>query len=422
MAEQPTAPLRKAIESSLPERPFTLEFWDGSRVPATADGGPTISFRSPDAIRRMIANPGELGLGRAYVTGEIDVDDLDKIIGLLGRWKAPPMGPLVKGRIGVAALRAAGLKRPPPPPAAELQPDRKRHTKQRDSEAVRHHYDVSNDFFALFLDESMTYSCALFADGAETLEDAQFAKLDLVCRKLELGPGVRVLDIGSGWGSFGIHAAREHGAEVVGITLSPPQAELANQRAAEAGVGEKTEFRVQDYRDLGEERFDAISSIGMIEHVGDPRMEEYASVIERALVPDGKVLNHGITWTAPEVHIGSDFSERYVFPDGEVPPLSRVVVAFERAGLEPLHIENLHRDYGETLRHWIERLDQNLEQAERLAGPERVRVWRLYLRAARNGFDTGRNSVFQTLLSRPLETSGEQPLRPPAEARRPVTA
>ncbi|MGZ5313269.1 MAG: class I SAM-dependent methyltransferase, partial [Solirubrobacterales bacterium] len=286
----------------------------------------------------------------------------------------------------------------------------------------RHHYDVSNDFFALFLDESMTYSCALFADGAETLEDAQFAKLDLVCRKLELGPGVRVLDIGSGWGSFGIHAAREHGAEVVGITLSPPQAELANQRAAEAGVGEKTEFRVQDYRDLGEERFDTISSIGMIEHVGDPRMEEYASMIERALVPDGKVLNHGITWTAPEVHIGSDFSERYVFPDGEVPPLSRVVVAFERAGLEPLHIENLHRDYGETLRHWIERLDQNLEQAERLAGPERVRVWRLYLRAARNGFDTGRNSVFQTLLSRPLETSGEQPLRPPAEARRPVTA
>ncbi|MDX6573490.1 MAG: cyclopropane-fatty-acyl-phospholipid synthase, partial [Gaiellales bacterium] len=402
MAEGSTTALAEALGEALPERPFTLEFWDGNRIDATAPGGPTISFRSPEAIRQALRAPGELGLGRAYVTGNLDVDDLDAALGLFGNFQAPPMGPARKAKIGIAALRAAGLKRPPPPPAAELQPRGNRHSKNWDSESVRHHYDVSNEFFALFLDESMTYSCALFADGAETLEDAQFAKLDLVCRKVGLEPGTRILDIGSGWGSMGIHAAKEFGAKVTGITLSPPQAELANQRAAEAGVGELCEFRVQDYRDLGDERFAAISSIGMIEHVGGENIDEYAACIEKALEPGGRVLNHGITWTEPEVHIGADFSERYVFPGGEIPPLSRVLLAFERAGLEPLHVENMHRDYIETLRHWAERLDQNLPEAERLAGAERLRVWRLYLRAARNGFEVGLTSLFQTMLSRPI--------------------
>jgi cyclopropane-fatty-acyl-phospholipid synthase len=423
MPKPSASPLRDAIADSLPDRPFTLEFWDGSRVEATTEEAPTISFRSPQAIRHALRAPGELGLGRAYVTGELEVDDLDAALGLFGRWKAPPLSPTRKARIATAAVRVAGLKRPPPPPAAELQPPGKRHTKRFDSETVRHHYDVSNEFFALFLDESMTYSCALFADGAETLEEAQFAKLDLVCKKLGLEPGKRVLDIGSGWGSFGIHAAREYGARVTGITLSPPQAELANRRAADAGVGDRAEFRVQDYRELGDERFDAISSIGMIEHVGEPNIDEYAACIAGAMEPDGRVLNHGITWTEAETHIGADFSERYVFPGGEIPPLSRVLLAFERAGLEPLHVENLHRDYIETLRHWAERLDQNLEEAERLAGAERLRVWRLYLRAARNGFETGLTSLHQTMLSRPIvERAGETQQRSEVEARRPVSA
>ena len=408
-----SAALCKEIERALPDRPFSLSFWDGNSVPATTEAGPTFSFRSPDAIAQVLRAPGELGLGRAYVLGDLEVDDLDALLALLGRWSAP-LTPATKARLGAAALRAAGLRRPPPPPAAELQPRSEvRHSKRWDSETVRHHYDVSNEFFALFLDESMTYSCALFEHPGQTLEEAQHAKLELICRKLDLGPGKRVLDIGSGWGSFAIHAAREHGASVLGITLSPPQVELATERAKAAGVGGLTEFQVRDYRDMRGESFDAVSSIGMIEHVGGDNIDEYAQVIADVLAPDGLMLNHGITWADDEVHIGADFSERYVFPGGEIPPLSRVTVAFERAGLEVHHVENLHEHYSETLRHWATRLDRNLQEAERLAGPERVRVWRLYLRAARNGFESGQTLVHQTLagpvLTEPTTTTPQGP-------------
>lgn len=425
MAEASSAPLRSAIEGALPDRPFTLRFWDGGSVEATCPG-PTLTFRSPRALGHVIRAPGELGLGRAYVSGDIDVDDLDGVIALLGRWHAP-MSTAAKARLGVAALRASGLKRPPPPPAAELQPSRTRHSRERDAEVVRHHYDVSNEFFELFLDESMTYSCALFEEGAETLEDAQRTKLDLICRKLELQPDQRMLDIGCGWGSLGIHAAREYGASVLGITLSPPQAELAKQRAREAGVGELCEFRVTDYRDLADDDFDAVASIGMVEHVGGSQADEYGRQVARVLRPGGKVLNHGIAWvpsTDQGFHIGGDFSERYVFPDGEVQNLSRMLLSLERAGLETLHVENLHNDYAETLRHWAMRLDENLKEATRLAGEERVRVWRLYLRAARNGFETGQTAVYQMLCSAPLT----EPLSPAptgrqhGEARRRVPA
>ena len=283
--------------------------------------------------------------------------------------------------------------------------------KRRDAEAVRHHYDVSNEFFALFLDQTMTYSCALFEPGTQTLEEAQRAKLELICRKLELEPGQRMLDIGCGWGSLAIHAAREHGASVSGITLSEPQAQLARERAREAGVEDRVEFRVMDYRDLGAERFDAVASIGMVEHVGEAQIDEYARQIARVAEPGGRVLNHGIVVVAPQergVHIGGEFSDRYVFPDGELLNLSRMLLAFERAGFEALNVENLHTDYAETLRHWTARFEDHLDQAERLAGSERLRVWRLYLRAARNSFETGSNAVYQLLCSRPL-TEGASP-------------
>ncbi len=308
-------------------------------------------------------------------------------------------------RLAAAALRAAGLHRLPKPPPAELRPKGRLHTKRRDAAAVRHHYDVSNEFFALFLDDTMTYSCALWEEGTEALEDAQRAKLELICRKLELEPGMRMLDIGCGWGSLAIHAAREHGASVWGITLSEHQAELARERARDADVADLVEIRVMDYRDLREERFDAVASIGMVEHVGEARIDEYAAQIARVLEPGGRVLNHGITAIPPQkggAHIGGDFSNRYVFPDGELLNLSRMVLAFERAGFEALGVENLHTDYAETLRHWTSRLEDNLDEAERLAGTERLRVWRLYLRAARNSFETARNAVYQLLCSRPL--------------------
>src|SRR2546425_3057873 len=390
--------LRRAIERAFPDRPFTIELWDGSRVPSTRHG-PAMTVRSPRAIGHLLRAPGELGLGRAYVCGEIDVDDLDGVIALLGRWHVPPLSLRQRLRFGASALRAAGLHRRPPPPAAELRPPRRRrHTKRRDAEAVRHHYDVSNEFFALFLDETMTYSCALFEEGTQTLEDAQRARLELICRKLALEPGQRMLDIGCGWGSLAIHAAREHGASVSGITLSEPQAQLARKRAREVGVKDRVEIRVMDYRDLRAESFDAVASIGMVEHVGEGQIDEYARQIASVLEPGGRVLNHGIVVVPPQergVHIGGAFSNRYVFPDGELLNLSRMLLAFERAGFEALNVENLHTDYAETLRHWTARLEEHLDEAERLAGSERVRVWRLYLRAARNGFETGRNAVYQ---------------------------
>jgi cyclopropane-fatty-acyl-phospholipid synthase len=236
-----------------------------------------------------------------------------------------------------------------------------------------------------------------------------------------------MLDIGCGWGSLGIHAASEYGAKVVGISLSPPQVELANQRAREAGVGDLVEFKVMDYRDLSDDSFDAVASIGMVEHVGGSQADEYGRQVARVLRPGGKVLNHGIAWvpaTKQGFHIGGDFSDRYVFPDGEVQNLWRMIQSLERAGLETLHVENLHADYAETLRHWAMRLDENLEEAIRIAGDERVRVWRLYLRAARNGFETGQTAVYQMLCSHPLT---EDPSGPPkglrhGEARRRVSA
>jgi cyclopropane-fatty-acyl-phospholipid synthase len=405
----PTEPLIKEIERAFPERPFTIELWDGSKVPATnGGGGPTFRARSEDALAYAVASPGQLGLGRAYVAGEIEIDDIDGVIGVLNEWKPPPVGAATKARLITAALRAAGVRRPPPPPKAEMHLRGRKHTTKRDREAVRHHYDVGNEFFSLFLDRTMTYSCAFFScvpkrkgvfsgDEAPTLEDAQEAKLELVCTKLGLQPGQRVLDVGCGWGSFVMHAASRHGVEAVGITLSENQAELARKRVADAGLSDKVEIRVQDYRELAGENFDAVASIGMVEHVGESQIDVYAEQLASMLRPGGRLLNHGISRLRHGNIEGGPFSERYVFPDGETTHVSRVILALERAGFIAQHVEEFGSDYAETLRHWIRNLDDNIERAEELAGPERLRVWRLYLRAARNGFEIDFTSVYQVL-------------------------
>jgi cyclopropane-fatty-acyl-phospholipid synthase len=396
-----TAALLTAIEHALPERPFSIVLWDGSRLPSTGGGGPTFTAHSRNALAHVLRAPGQLGLGRAYVSGALDVDDIDGLLELLRDWQPPAIDARERARLMLAAARACGIMRPPAIPAAELRPRGRRHSRERDARAVRHHYDLSNDFFALFLDDSMTYSCAFFSRGATTLEEAQQAKLALVCDKLALEPGQRVLDIGCGWGSFAIHAARGRGVEVTGITLSEPQAELGRQRAAEAGVADKVDIRVMDYRDLAGEPFDAVASIGMVEHVGSNRIDEYMAVLARQLRPGGRLLNHGIARLRVGEAEAGPFSERYVFPDAAPLHLSRIQAAIERAGLETRHVEDFRLDYAETLRHWARRLDENLVEAERIAGPERLRVWRLYLRAARQGFETGFTSVFQVRCSRP---------------------
>jgi cyclopropane-fatty-acyl-phospholipid synthase len=417
-------PLRRELASALPDRPFALRFWDGSELAPTTPGGPVFTVRSPAAVAHLLRAPGQLGLGRAYAAGELEADDLDKVIGLLDTFKAPAIDTPTRLRLTLAAARACGLMKPPPIPASELRPRGRRHSRERDARAVRHHYDVSNEFFALFLDESMTYSCALFSrtlsslEGSwgthplgepdtehprPTLEQAQAAKRELICRKLALREGERVLDVGCGWGSFVIHAAANHGVQAVGITLSPAQAELARERVAEAGLADRVEIRVADYRDLGaaDEGYDAIASIGMVEHVGANQIDVYAAQLAALLGPGGRLLNHGIARLRHGEAEAGPFSERYVFPDAAPLHVSRVALALERAGIEPLHVEGLRGDYAETLSHWIERLDATLEQAERLAGAERVRVWRLYLRAARNGFRIGFTSIFQILGTRP---------------------
>ena len=411
MAFAKTEPLRRELERLIPSRPFSVRFWDGSVVPATEGEGLTFTVRGPAAIARVLLAPGELGLGRAYASGDLAVDDLDAVMGLLDGWKPPSLSPGERRALLLAAVRSCGLIRPPRRPAAELRPRGRRHTLERDRRAVRHHYDVSNEFFALFLDESMTYSCGIFSRGAVTLEDAQDAKRELICRKLGLQPGERVLDVGCGWGSFAIHAASRHGVQVVGITLSEPQARLARRRAAEAGVGDRVEIQVADYRELGQGAFDAVASIGMVEHVGSEQIDAYARQLAAALRPGGRLLNHGIAWLRHgDAEIGP-FSDRYVFPDADTPHLSRVLLALERAGFVTDHTEGFADDYEETLRHWAERLDSRLDEAVRLAGAERVRVWRLYLRAARNGFRTGYTSIYQARSHLPAATR-RQPAAP----------
>jgi cyclopropane-fatty-acyl-phospholipid synthase len=395
-----TAAFRSALADALPERPFRVVLWDGSELPPTvSDGGPTFTARSPRALAHALRAPGQLGLGRAYVTGALEVDDLDEVVRLVDTWDPPAVDRRAKAKLALAALRATGPVRPPSPPQAELAPHGRFHSIQRDARAVRHHYDVPPEFFRLFLGPSMTYSCAFFSRGATSLEEAQDAKHELVCRKLELKRGQHVLDVGCGWGSFAIHAAQRHGVHVTGITLSPPQAETARRRAEEAGAADRTDFRVVDYRELAGESFDAVASIGMVEHVGAEQMDEYARRLRGALRPGAPLLNHGIANLRQEDPQPGDFSTRYVFPDGAPQPLSRVLVGLERAGLRTHHVEEFRDDYAETLRQWARRLDEHVDEAVRLAGSERVRVWRLYLRVARNGFETGFTSIYQVRAS-----------------------
>ena len=397
-----TEPLLRELATTFPQRPFTVEFWDRARLESTEPGAPTFVIKTPRALAHVLRAPGELGLGRAYVSGQIEVHDIDAALAVVDDWRPRP--PTLRQQLSLAAAlaRACGLVVPPRRPRAELRLRGERHTLSRDRRAVRHHYDVGNDFFALFLDSSMTYSCACFSRGARTLEEAQEAKLELVCTKLALTAGDRVLDVGCGWGSFALHAAREHGAHVVGITLSEPQAELAREQAREAGMADRVEIRVADYRELSGEQFDAVASIGMVEHVGEERIDVYARRLAELLRPGGRLLNHGIA-KLKDLNASDEgpFSERFVFPDGVPLPLSRIQQALERAGFATTHVEGFADDYAETLRHWISRFEGRYRGAVALAGPERARIWRLYLHAARQGFETGWASIYQVLAHRP---------------------
>ena len=407
--EPVTLELRSLLAEALPERPFRVELWDGTVLPASTGAGvATFWVRSPRALGHLLRAPGQLGLGRAYVSGEIEVDDMDAALDVLDGYSVPPLHAGAKARFVSAALRTGALRSVPRAPATELRARGRRHSRERDRRAIQHHYDVSNEFFGLLLGESMTYSCAIFSRGAQSLEQAQRTKLELVCRKLDLQPGERVLDVGCGWGSFALHAAREHGVYVCGITLSEPQAALARERVTTAGLDDRIEIRVCDYRDITAERFDAIASIGMVEHVGSANIDTYARLLAEALRPGGRLLNHAIARLRHGDPEAGPFSERFVFPDAAPLHVSRVLAAMERARLEPTHVEGFQADYARTLTVWASNLDKHATRAETLVGAERLRIWRLYLRAARRGFENGFTSVFQILAQR-RDGSGAAP-------------
>jgi cyclopropane-fatty-acyl-phospholipid synthase len=396
-----TAPLRRELAAALPQRPFAVRFWDGTEVPATDADAPTFSFRSPEALAHVIRAPGELGLGRAYVLGLVQTDDIESSLRVVDTFEPPRLSPGQMARLGIALVRACGLVRPPRRPASELRLTGERHTLGRDRRAIAYHYDAGNAFFQLFLDPSMTYSCAYFKGGAQTLEEAQHAKLGLVCTKLALQAGERVLDVGCGWGSFAIHAATHHGVSVLGVTLSEEQVRLGRERVREAGLEDRVTLRLADYREVSGEEFDAISSIGMVEHVGEERIDLYMRTLHGLLRPGGRLLNHGIAKLMDfDTSDEGAFSERFVFPDGVPLPLSRIAQAMERTGLVVRHVEGLPEDYARTLDFWIESYEARYDDAVRLAGEERARVWKLYLRAARAGFTTGWASVYQVLASK----------------------
>ena len=380
--------------------PLPVRFWDGS-VLGGATGQATLVLCRPEALQRIVWAPGELGFARAYVSGDLEVEgDLIHALGVLGSVNP---GLRVEPRTWLATLRSAaqlGLldpRRTPAPPAEEARLRGRPHSKRRDASAVSHHYDVGNDFYRLVLGPSMTYSCARFEAETASLEAAQEAKHDLVCRKLGLGPGMRLLDVGCGWGGMACHAASHYGVDAVGITLSRAQHDLARQRAASLGLGARVDIRLQDYRDLRGESFDAISSIGMLEHVGHARLAEYSTILARALRPGGRLLNHAITTPDGAAFGRRSFLARYVFPDGELPDLAAVVAATQRTGLEVRDVECLREHYALTLRCWLANLESHWEEAVALAGPARCRVWRLYMSGSVVSFETAEIGVNQVL-------------------------
>ena len=380
--------------------PIGIDCYDGSHL-GPRDSGTRIVVRSPKALQYVLTGLGEIGFARAYVAGELEVvGDVFEALAL--RDNLPDVKVTPREWLALARIAGADGLRPLPPPPEEVRPRGRRHSKERDAAAIAHHYDVSNDFYRLVLGPSMTYSCAVFASPDTTLEAAQAAKYELVCRKLGLHSGMRLLDVGCGWGGMVMHAAREHGVRAVGVTLSIRQAEWARRAVREAGLEDRVEIRVQDYRDVADGPFDAISSIGMFEHVGVAKLDEYFARLYALLVPRGRLLNHGISRRpgSRPAFARRGFIDRYVFPDGELHEVGSVVSRVQRAGFEARNVEGLREHYAQTLRHWVANLEANWDVAVRLVGPGRARVWRLYMAASACNFDAGRTQIHQVLAVR----------------------
>jgi cyclopropane-fatty-acyl-phospholipid synthase len=398
------------------ELPVRLRSWDGAE--AGPPGAPVLVLRNRRALRHLIWRPDELGLARAYVAGDLRVDpesDLYDVLTAVARLSertgsptlrprtADLFGPRGRRLLGTAVSVGAIGPRPPLPPEEVRRLRGSRHSPGRDRTAISHHYDVGNDFYRLVLGPSMVYSCAYWTPDATTLELAQEAKLDLVCRKLGLRPGMRLLDVGCGWGSLLVHAARHYGVTGTGVTLSEEQARGARERIDAAGLTDRLTVRLQDYRDITDGPYQAISSVGMAEHVGTEQYRRYAALLYRLLAPGGRLLNHQIARRPNkpgERYRTSPFITAYVFPDGDLAPIGETVGLLEQAGFEIRDVESLREHYARTLRAWVGNLEAGWEQAVRLAGANRARVWRLYMAASALAFEENRIGVNQVLAVR----------------------
>lgn len=389
--------------------PLAIVAWDGSRAGPT--DGPAMIIRDRKALRRLIWQPDEVGLARAWVAGELDVDGdlevalhrLEEMVNHLAERPSPSRRKRLK--TARAAARLGVIGREPKPPPEEVALVGRRHSKRRDEDAVRHHYDVGNDFYRIVLGPSMVYSCAYWAEDVDSLEDAQRAKLDLICRKLDLSPGMRLLDVGSGWGGLVMHAAKEYGADAVGVTISPRQAEYAREQVKDAGLDSQVDIRAQDWRDVDDGPYDAVASVGMAEHLGASMWDEYASRLCALVRPGGRLLNHQIVKVPGSSRVRASgqrsFIDAYVFPDGELIPIGDVVSRLEAGGFEVRDVEALREHYAKTLREWVVNLVTSWSRAVDLAGKGRARVWKLYMTGSALSFDAGRIGISQVLAVRP---------------------
>jgi cyclopropane-fatty-acyl-phospholipid synthase len=398
-------------------RQFSVRYWDGTTEQPAGEPIFELEIRRPSGLRRMLLPPSEIAIAEAYLFGDIDVHG--------DMATAASLGDVALRRMNGFGAVLRLLRHAMALPSRDGLPDNLRvraarglfrfgraHSARRDAKAVRFHYDVGNDFYSLWLDRQLVYSCGYFVRGDEDLENGQTAKLDYVCRKLRLRAGERLLDIGCGWGALVVHAARHYGVRATGITLSEQQAAYARDRVAREGLSERVRIELRDYRDLGAEQFDKIASVGMVEHVGLRRLGEYFGAAYRALKPGGLFLNHGIVSVEdarPRALLEplwswlwrrDRFIRRYVFPDGELVPAAAVIANAERQGFELRDVESLREHYVTTLRHWVRRLEEHEAAACAAVGDFTYRVWRLYLSASARAFRGGDIGVIQSLLAR----------------------
>ncbi|MFZ1363064.1 MAG: class I SAM-dependent methyltransferase [Candidatus Nanopelagicales bacterium] len=385
--------------------PVEFVAFDGSK--AGQIGAPIrLEVKSQRAIDLFMSHPGQIGLVRAYAEGELEIyGDLVETLRVLSNARYTKMGLTDKLKLGAGlapeAVKRVNLKR-----AFQLNADEKiqrgrRHSKKRDAEAISHHYDVSNTFYEMLLGPSMAYTCAAFPTDGATLEQAQEEKFDLVCRKLDLQPGMKLLDVGCGWGGMVTHAVENYGVEAIGVTLSEQQAGWAQQSIVDRGLTEKAEVRFLDYRDVPEGEFDAISSIGLTEHIGEDNYRSYFDFLRSKIKPGARMLNHSITRPNDlgKASYKNSFVNRYIFPDGELTGPAKIVSGATAAGWEMQHEENLRRHYALTLNAWSKNLADNWDKAVEEVGERKARIWKLYLAASEFGFISNRIQLHQFLLT-----------------------